>query len=283
MDTIHFASEHMCIGAFRCSTSSARFEDSGPIGGYLIVFPRTGVYITYAGGSPIVADPNVVMFYNHGQEYRRSKLSDRGDCSDWFAFEPQLVRDAIACHDPGVAGRSDRLFTLTHAPSDPHTYVRQRHIVERLLRAEPSDPMFVEEAMLSVLGAALDRAYRAWGQQPARAAAEPSKLSAELMHAVKELLAVSFRERLSLDDIARRVYCSPYHLCRLFHQQTGTTIHRYLVQLRLRTALEYVSEPGTDLATLGAELGFASHSHFTQAFRSVFGSAPSALRRSMSQ
>jgi AraC-like DNA-binding protein len=39
-------------------------------------------------------------------------------------------------------------------------------------------------------------------------------------------------------------------------------------------------EGADDLTALALELGFSSHSHFTDAFRAEFGRAPSRIRRS---
>jgi len=40
-----------------------------------------------------------------------------------------------------------------------------------------------------------------------------------------------------------------------------------------------VLDPDTRLATIAYEFGFASQSHFTTAFRGLFGITPSTLRR----
>jgi AraC-like DNA-binding protein len=55
-------------------------------------------------------------------------------------------------------------------------------------------------------------------------------------------------------------------------------VHRWLLRLRLHASLERVAEPGSDLTTVALDFGFASHSHFTAAFRRTFGLTPSALR-----
>ena len=55
-------------------------------------------------------------------------------------------------------------------------------------------------------------------------------------------------------------------------------IHRYLTQLRLRSSLERLADGANDLTALALELGFSSHSHFTDAFRREFGHAPSRDR-----
>jgi len=75
------------------------------------------------------------------------------------------------------------------------------------------------------------------------------------------------------------VHVSPFHLARIFQQQTGVPVHRYLTQLRLRASMERLAEGASDLTALALELGFSSHSHFTDAFRREFGKAPSEIRK----
>ena len=43
-------------------------------------------------------------------------------------------------------------------------------------------------------------------------------------------------------------------------------------------ALERIADPALPLTELALDLGFASHSHFTDTFRRTFGRPPSAVR-----
>lgn len=95
----------------------------------------------------------------------------------------------------------------------------------------------------------------------------------------KELLQQRFREPLRLGDVAGALYVSTYHLCRVFKEETGMSIHRYLNQLRLRQALKELAQGDTALATLANDLGFCCQSHFTRAFRKEFGAPPGEVRR----
>ncbi|HEY0737105.1 MAG TPA: AraC family transcriptional regulator [Herpetosiphonaceae bacterium] len=280
-DTIIFATPTIRIGTFRCRPSEPWFEDTGPISGHLIVFPRTSVCITHAGSRPIVTDPNLVMLYNDRQEYRRGKISERGDLCEWFEFAPEIILDAVRPFDPKVDDRQP--FRLTHGPSDTRSYLLQRQIVEQIAAREQPDQVYVEEALLAVLNGVVRGAYRAAGSQTSPSRRQRDSAATELIYGVKHVLATHFTERITLDQIARAVHCSPYHLCRIFREQTGSSIHAYLNHLRLRTALEYLSAGADDLATLGVELGYSSHSHFTQAFRRAFGTSPSALRPTRQQ
>src|SRR5260221_4200345 len=66
-----------------------------------------------------------------------------------------------------------------------------------------------------------------------------------------------------------RGYSSPSRACR--------SLYRYQRRLRLARALDLISQYD-DLTTLGLDLGFSSHSHFTAAFREVYGYTPSEFR-----
>jgi AraC family transcriptional regulator len=110
-------------------------------------------------------------------------------------------------------------------------------------------------------------------------AARQSRARRGYANDAKILLQQRFREGLRLDDIARSLYVSPYHLCRLFREETGVPIHGYLNRLRLREALERIAEGKADLSELAAGLGFSSHSHFTAAFRKEFGISPREVKK----
>ena len=93
------------------------------------------------------------------------------------------------------------------------------------------------------------------------------------------LLQQRFRERLRVEDVARALYVSTYHLCRLFKEETGVSMHRYLNQLRLQYALGELARGEARLSELALEIGFSCQSHFTKAFRKEFGLPPGKVRR----
>ncbi len=277
IEKVIFASELVHIGVFRCPPGYPHFSDTGPIKGHLLVFPRTGVQITFAGGEPIIADPNIVMLYNQGQCYRRTQLSAHGDRCEWFAFAPNVLMTSLQAYDPHIAEQPERPFRFSHTPSEAHCYLRQRMVVEHLLRTDIPDQLLVEETMIGVLDAVLYQAYHGRSRYSVPLRSHVQRGQRELSNAVQEELARRFNEQISLTQLAHLVFCSPYHLCRIFRQHTGYSIHQYLNQLRLRTGLEAITAGTTDLTKLALELGYASHSHFTQAFHQSFGLPPSRL------
>ncbi len=276
---LHFESDQVRIGTFYCPTNHPIFAYAGEMDGYNIVFPRTIVKIVQEGHSPVIADPNVVMFYNKGQAYQRGKVSEQGDLCDWFDFDHTAVLDAIRDYDAAVDDCWLEPFRFTHGPSVSAIYLQQRELIHYLQQSPNPDPLHVEEVTFAILQQTLAHAYQN-GEFP------PGKTDGhahyDLVHEVKALLATRFKETITLKEIATAVYTSPYHLSRIFRKYTGFTIHNYLNQLRLRAALGYLAQSDVQLTDLGLELGYSSHSHFTQAFRRTFGTAPSDFRATAS-
>jgi AraC family transcriptional regulator len=94
---------------------------------------------------------------------------------------------------------------------------------------------------------------------------------------VKDMLTNASGLKVRLSDIARAVGTSPSYLAALFKKAENTTIHRYLVDLRLRRAASLLWGCD-DLTTLALNLGFASQSHFSNAFRRWAGCPPGQYR-----
>jgi AraC family transcriptional regulator len=268
------------IGQFRRGPKHPNFGGPHTNGGSLMVFPRTSVLIQHAGKPQIVADPNTVVFYNHGQEYIRSQLSDKGDLCDWFGFSYETIADAIRPFDPYVDDRLTQPFSFMHGPSDSTSYLTQRLVVDHILSNTKMDRLFIEEAVLTALKRVIENKYRANGMLPQK---NKNKHEQDVVNTIQKMLGTSFEQELSLEQIAKAVNFSPFHLCRIFRKHTGQSIHQYLKQIRLRTSLEYATQVNADLTSLAVQIGFSSHSHFTESFRKSFGAPPSMLRNTSRQ
>jgi AraC family transcriptional regulator len=272
---ILFASEVTTVGRWRCPVGHPLFRDSGPARRYLFCFPRTSVWIQHDGGEPFVADPNTVTYYNQGQSYRRMALSARGDRGDWFAVAPHVIAELLSAWDPAARDRHDRPFTFSHGPCDADTYLLQRGVFEHVTRERSPDTLFVEESVLHILSRTAALAYAGADIEQA---AGTRRRARDLAEAARAVVASRFDEPLTLPTIARLVDTSVFHLARVFRGMTGTTLHAYRNQLRLRAALERVADPSSDLLSVAIDLGYSSHSHFSEAFRRTFNMTPSAVR-----
>lgn len=84
----------------------------------------------------------------------------------------------------------------------------------------------------------------------------------------------NLKEDLSIETLSARYYVSKYHLMRKFKQETGYTLHNYIVNKRLLMARTLISN-GMPVTKAAQESGFAEYSTFSRAYRKQFKTNPS--------
>ena len=89
-------------------------------------------------------------------------------------------------------------------------------------------------------------------------------------------------DQLRAAEIAAAVNLSPSRFLHLFSAHAGTSFRRYRLWARMCHAAGALSD-GADLTTASAEAGFASPSHFSDTFRTMFGLSATALLSSQAR
>ena len=272
-DTVLFDSGSVSIGQFRCGIGHPEFRDTGPIRRAVVVFPRTSVWIRHEGGRAFVADPSVVTIYNRGQRYERFAISPAGDACDWFALSDDLALDVMGRTAPFASMSAEKPFDLPRAANSAALYARQRMLQHRarlgtltLAEAEEETIGIVTEVLAGTRG----RRVRF---------TESARRRRDLAEAARAELVRSALVNVPVTDLAKTLGTSPSHLCRVFRQHTGSTLHAYRVQLRLRLAIEELDSGGVaNLSSIAHDVGFASHAHFVHICRRELRVTPAALR-----
>jgi AraC family transcriptional regulator len=101
------------------------------------------------------------------------------------------------------------------------------------------------------------------------------------MHRVLEHIDRQLDEHLELDTLARVANFSPFHFHRLFTAWFGETLGDYVRRRRLEVAaLRLVAQPRLPVLQVALSVGFGSTEAFARAFKTRFGSTPTAWRQS---
>ncbi|MEX1119853.1 MAG: AraC family transcriptional regulator, partial [Terrimicrobiaceae bacterium] len=100
------------------------------------------------------------------------------------------------------------------------------------------------------------------------------RVAHERVEKVKAILGRDLEHPPALPEIAKEVGCSPHYLSRIFSQETGTTISRYLRNLRLDRAAAILKQGRSNVTEAAMEVGYSSLSHFSKAFAERFGVCP---------
>lgn len=115
---------------------------------------------------------------------------------------------------------------------------------------------------------------RAAGERQLTPLAAPASLpSAKLGEAVA-LMEANLSEPLPTEEVARLVGVSRRQLERLFKQHLDELPSRYYAELRLARARRLLQQTSQSILQIGLGCGFASGSHFSNAYRSRFGRTP---------
>lgn len=261
-----FSSERATVGRFRANPASPRFTE-GHATRYTFVFPRVGVYIHRPGARTDLVGPGEVPFYYPGEPYSRSLFDPRGDQCEWFSLPEPIIRRELQAH--GYPWRRRGGLGVRLGRADLATYGLQRLVVRHVSSAGDPDPEFVEWCVVEIFR----RVLRAGPAKPRDGRPAPASVSK-----VRRMLLERPADPETLVDLAARAAVSPSYMCRTFRGETGTTIHRYRLHLRLARALEMIESRPGDLSRTAFAVGFSSHSHFTATFGHAFGFTPSAFQ-----
>jgi AraC family transcriptional regulator len=260
----------LVVGRFRCTPDDPRWRTINAVTDAVhVVFPWTSVVIEQLGSEAVLANPNHVLFFNPEQPYRRTVHDRRGDDAIFVEVSPEVVRACL--HSP----EGDLPFR--HGPSDPQAYLLHYAAV-RELAADATDTLYAEELVHDAVARSIDAAASFHCVRGRRGRDRTEQDRHRLVESAKGILTDEPAARTSLSALARRLHTSEFHLARVFRDRTGFTLHAYRTHLRLRIAVERLADGESDLAALARDLGFSSHSHFSSAFRSIFGVQPSVVR-----
>lgn len=90
----------------------------------------------------------------------------------------------------------------------------------------------------------------------------------------------NYQQDFTLEDIARYVNISPYHLIRQFKKRFGLSPFQYLRNLRIEKAKQMLSGE-VSITQIAHDVGFFDHSHFLRNFKKIEGTQPSTFRKNM--
>lgn len=84
---------------------------------------------------------------------------------------------------------------------------------------------------------------------------------------------------LSLPKISKNTYLSSAYICKIFKEQTGTTINKYIAEYRLNKAKELLKEQNITINDIAAKVGYGDGNYFTKIFKKETGLTPSEYRK----
>lgn len=287
-DVIRFRTLHesgvVRVREFRCSACMGGPGPEEESEANTLVLMRHGAFCRHFGRRRVTTDVNQAAFFGKGSAYRVSHPGGDGDRGTVFHVPQRILDEFLQEWDPSSDGQADRPLPFAAGPCEAQVFWRHRGLVQALIQALEStgkhalEPFWADVTALQIIADVLGAGFARQGISLRSRKAGTTTDHLELIEAGKLYFAGHLGERLTLEEVARALNTSPFHFARIFQRGTGIPLHRYLTQLRLRASLEPLAEGRHDLTELALDLGFSSHSHFTDLFRREFGTTPSEVR-----
>ena len=234
-----------------------------------LVYPYRGVFVRHVGRNDAVAEANQVLFFNAGEPYSISHPVEGGDACLSIGVAPEVLAELAPKQElrsgPVISFRRQRRRIDARAQA-------MTAMVRHSLTRGAADTLEGETLVLTLI-------RRSLGERTSHAATASAGRQ-KLADRAKLVLSSDLARRWTLAEIAQEVRVSPVYLTQVFQQVEGMPLYRYQMRLRLARALDLLGDYD-DLTTLGMDLGFSSHSHFTASFRQAYGRTPAEFQRSV--
>ncbi|MGB8955885.1 MAG: bifunctional transcriptional activator/DNA repair enzyme AdaA [Tumebacillaceae bacterium] len=101
----------------------------------------------------------------------------------------------------------------------------------------------------------------------------------ELVERAKGIIARCYQEELGLNEVANRLFVSPFHLHRSFRKIAGVTPAQFLSEQRLAAAKRLLTDTELSVTQIAFAVGYQSAAHFSTFFRKETGQAPSQYKK----
>ena len=95
---------------------------------------------------------------------------------------------------------------------------------------------------------------------------------------VVDYIERNLEEEINLDNISKNIGYSKFHLNRVFTEQTGITIYKYLQNRRLTIAAEKLVKTDKSIIQIAYEAGYDTQQSFSFAFKQVYLYPPKTYR-----
>ena len=125
--------------------------------------------------------------------------------------------------------------------------------------------------IVKVLDTFLDTVYEA-------RSIKNSKLLEEAIQYIRE----NYHEKLSLENVAEKIYISPYYLSHLFKEELGITFLEYLTRIRMEEAKKLLMDRSLTILDISLRIGYDDPGYFSKVFKKNIGVSPSQYRKQTS-
>lgn len=88
----------------------------------------------------------------------------------------------------------------------------------------------------------------------------------------------AYNKKITVESLSKRFFCSPSYIARNFKKETGKSLPEFINDLRIKNAMQLLRSTNSDIAQIGATVGYEDASYFTKCFMKIAGVTPKLWR-----
>ena len=182
------------------------------------------------------------------------------------------IRDDLSCQELNTCFQkaNDRSFNLVRADSALQERLKDLlPEIEQTLQNKHFGDTVLRNALFTQFMIYINRIFLRTSSSPDEKTYSSDTQVEQLLKYINRNLS----ENLSIDQLANRFFFSKYHMMRKFKEETGYTIHNYIVSKRLLHARSLISQ-GMPIMKAAQMSGFRDYTTFVRAYKKQFGTVP---------
>jgi len=103
----------------------------------------------------------------------------------------------------------------------------------------------------------------------------------DIIRKAREFIRANYKKKITLPDISKAVYISPYYLSHIFKKETGSTVLEYLTRVRIEEAKRLLENSTYNTTQIAFEVGYPDQSYFCKVFKKLEGISTSDYKKRM--
>ncbi len=94
------------------------------------------------------------------------------------------------------------------------------------------------------------------------------------VHMARDIIRNRYRTKLSVEEVAQQVGLDRTYLNRLFNRLEGMNVQQYMMQCRMKNAIELLKNPHLSISDVGKNVGYEDQFVFSKAFKKYYAVSP---------
>lgn len=91
---------------------------------------------------------------------------------------------------------------------------------------------------------------------------------------VRSFVEANISRDITLEEISEHLRVSKFYICREFKMHTGFTIFQYITKLRMKLAVDMLSEGRLFISEIAHNIGFPDSKYFSKVFKKYYNCSP---------